>query len=362
MKKLACLASLLVVGLVACSGQAPTVIPSPVIPTLTPHSTLTPISASTPTIWPTSASRCWKKEKECEIAKKLGVKNIDLIFSFSPDMQWAAIDKSRLGSDMLLIAGLRVAKADGTQEWTFDATQFRKALIQCSGQFTTDFWSADSRYVYFSYDPGWCSRNVNFSSGNTPILYRLDVKTGIFLEYLPGAGHSGKTSLPTGGYYTFKFSPDGLYLAYLQTFNSPVVVTVRNLKTESEMVFKLDKKYPEAGCLAWMDDSQHLLFYGATTTSPNHPTSTSLYLVDINQKTIREIYNEQPNVYCAIDDRSWLITPPNPKDFLLVEKMALSYWTGERFYLNPLTKQTLPWPTPASWASSTPRPTGTPLP
>lgn len=217
---------------------------------------------------------------------------------------------------------------------------------------------SDSQYVYFSPDPSYCSHPSNFSAIGTQVLYRLDTKTGEFVEYLPFA----PTSSQRYGLYTFEFSPNGQDLVYFQTMNSSVTIKIRNLASESETSFVLDRNYHEAGCLAWMDDGQHLLFYGATTTRPNKATSTSLYLVDIRQKSILEIYHDQPNVYCAYDEPYWRENLPNSKD-LLVEKMDLSYSkVAERFYLNPLTKETLPWPTPTSWPTSAHQPTHTPSP
>ena len=89
MKKNYSLIFLLILGLVSCSTQQPVQISAT---TGTPITMMNISSTPNPTIIPapTYDSWCWKKEKECEIAKSLGV-NIRNIDSFSPNMQWAAI-------------------------------------------------------------------------------------------------------------------------------------------------------------------------------------------------------------------------------------------------------------------------------
>ena len=188
---------LLVLVFAGCSAQKPAT-----INTITdmPITMPTTISTSNPTIIPTPTYDfwCWKKEKECEIAQNLGV-NIQQIASFSPDMQWAAI----------YFMGMRFVKVDGSKEWEFNATQMREDIGECAYFFEINFWSLDSRYVYFSPDPSYCSRMVNFSDAGTQVLYRLNIETGEFIEYLPFNDNLNSITSRKLDLYTHEKTPDG---------------------------------------------------------------------------------------------------------------------------------------------------------
>lgn len=336
---------LFILGLVSCSTHQPVQI-SAITDTPIAIMTIsnTPSLAITPA--PTYDSWCWKKEKECEIAQRLGV-NIQQIESFSPNMQWAVI----------YLGGMRFVKVDGSKEWEFNSSQMREDIGECGYFLEINFWSLDSRYVYFSPDPSYCSRMFNYSDVGTQVLYRLDVEAGTIEEYLPFVKYRFSSGYERWGLYTFEFSPDGRYLVYFQSYGSPMIINIKNLTTKDEITYELDNKYLEAGCPAWMDDAVHVLFYAATTTHPGDPTLASLFFIDLKEQTIQAIYHDEPNVYCAIGNPYFREENPDATNLIPVRVLDIGYQQLlDQFYLDPLAGQKIPWATITPYPSSTPRP------
>ena len=356
MKKNHYLLFLLICWFVGCSA------PQLTQTNITTNISLMPIISSTPdpTIIPSPTYDywCWEKEKECELAKNLGV-NIQQIDSFSPNMQWAVIYDTKLAKmpPDKDIGGFRFVKVDGSQEWRFNATQMSQDIGECSNIFMTNAWSPDSRYVYFSPNPSYCSRMFNYSDVGTQVLYRLDVRTGAVEEYLPFVKYRFSSGYERWGLYTFEFSPDGHRLIYFQSYGSPMIIKVRDLTTEDEVTYELDSKYLEAGCPAWMDDNSHIVFYAATTTRPYDSTMSSLYIINLGDQTIETVYRDQPNVYCPISNPYYREDNPDATNLIPVMVFDIGYQQGlDQFYLNPITGQKVLWATSTPYPSSTPKP------
>jgi len=346
---------MLILGVIGCSMQKTV----SVTPTIESPTILSPTASRSDIIpTPTYDSWCWKKDKECEIAKSLGV-TIQNIDSFSPDMQWVVIynmkwAKAPPDKD---VGGMKFVKVDGSKEWKFSATQMREDIGECSNIFMTNFWSPDSHYVYFSPNPSYCSRMFNFSDVGTQVLYRLDIEAGTIEEYLPFVRYRFSSGDERWGLYTFEFSPDGHHLIYFQSYGSPMIIKIRDLTTEDEITYELDSKYLEAGCPAWLDDNNHVLFYAATTTRPSDPTLASLYIIDLEEQAIRTIYHDQPNVYCPISSPYFREDNPDATNLIPVRVLDIGYQQVlDQFYLNPLTGQKVLWATPTPYPSYTPRP------
>ncbi len=330
---------LLILGLVSCSTHQPVQI-SAITDTPIAIMTIsnTPNLAITPT--PTYDSWCWKKEKECEIAQKLGV-NIQQIESFSPNMQWAVI----------YLGGMRFVKVDGSKEWEFNSLQMREDIGECGYFLEINFWSLDSRYVYFSPDPSYCSRLRNYSDVGTQVLYRLDVETGEFKEYLPFNKNTNSTTSRKFDLYSLEFSPDGTYLAYLQTLTIPLIVHIRNLETEFETTYTMNMKYPEAGCLAWSAKDHLLFFYVATVTAPEKSLVSSFYKIDVDNHIVKEIVHDKPYLYCI--SRGDIM---NDGDLVFTKMVDTSSGYNENFYFNPYTEEFEIYPTSTPYPSKTSQP------
>jgi hypothetical protein len=312
--------SVIVLGLLGCSTSQ---ITAPTSPTM--HTAVTQIVATIITPTSTPDFNCWKKEKECEIANSLGV-NMEQIDSFSPDMNWAVITSG---------FGLTFVKTDSTKEWKFDSTQMSHDIGDCSLMFMTNFWSLDSHYVYFSPNPSYCSRLVNFSDEGTQVLYRLDVTTGKIIEYLPFVKGQNSIVRRDLDLYTLAFSPDGAYLAYFHTLHIPLIIHIRNLETGTETTYTMNKKYPEAGCLAWAGKKHLLFFYVATNTAPHKDSISSLYKIDIDNKSVKEIIHDQPYLYCLSPGAGW-----NNGDLIFTMETDIKSERGiENLYFNPYTEE-----------------------
>jgi hypothetical protein len=316
--------------------------------------TITQITATAVVPTSTPEFSCWKKDKrECAIAESLGI-DLDSIISFSPDLKWVVIYNIKLatswpGKD---IGGLRFVKTDNSKEWMFDATQMSQDIGECSLIFTANAWSPDSHYIYFSPDPGYCSRMRYVSDYGTQVLYRLDVLTGEFIEYLSFSDGVNSTVGRKLDLYNLAFSPDGIYLAYLKTLNAPMIIHIRNLETEKEIIYKMPAKYPEAGCLVWSSNSHFLFFYAATTTAYEKSTLSSFYKIDMDNHSIKEIIQSQPYLFCISD-----YDPIEKDDFVFVTRADTSYNVSEEYYFNPYTEEFIVQPTPTPYP-----PTPTPWP
>jgi hypothetical protein len=347
------LGGLLIMGLVSCANLYFTI---PSGETKPPVVTQFPTTTSTANPSPTIDGSCWKSEKKCAIANSLGF-HVDAIVSFSPNLQWVAVYNTQRKIAGKFVGGLRFIKADGNSEWIFSSTQLTQDIGECALFWTTDFWSSDSRFVYFSPDPSYCSRPNRHSTYGTQVLYRLDVQTGEFTEVLP----IKFTSFQNLGLYTFEFSSDGKFLAYFQTLDSPVIVKIRDLAMGKELNFPLEDKYHEAGCLVWTTDNQSILFYAAKNTVPGTLITSSLFSIDSKDQVVQVIYSDLPNIYCPLGDD--IYRDQIPKGNYLVPivvigtDIGINYFRGiDWFYLNPYTREKVIWPTSTPVLSQTSSP------
>jgi len=341
-----------ILELVACSISNPSRELS--LPTMVVEPPTTDILVPKATPQPSMNLACWEKEKECAIVKKLGF-HIDAIVSFSPDKQWVVVYRKQESRDGKYVGGLRFIHANGDIEWVFSSDQLEQDIGECALFWMTNFWSLDSRYVYFSPDPSYCSRPRNYSAVGTQVLYRLDIQTGEFTEILPFK----LTSFQLLGLYTLGFSPDGKSLAYFQTLDSPLIIKIRDLSTNKETIFSLNNNYREAGCLVWTADAQHVLFYVAKNTMPGTPITTSLFMIDMKQQTIQPIYSDQPNIYCPSYHVFNREQASKDKDLVPIELIGSDLGTNyfrmiDRFYLNPFTGQRIILPTTEATNTSNP--------
>ena len=253
--------------------------PMPTIRPATPTITLTKPSA-TPTEdhseilqkiqWASDINELW--DSSCSI------------YDLSSDGQWCVND---MGPD------IEVYGRDGVTKHAFE-----KDIRSLCAWFLRVFWSPDGKYLYFA--PGNCSHNKNIDDGIAPALYRLALATGEIVDILPITSNPEPASLAERGFYDFEFSSDGLYLAYLQSYRTPIVVTIKNLASDEDIEFVLDAAYPEAGCISWAPNSHFVAFNAATTTRPGYDATASLYMADVDKAEIHEILRAERFVYCPI--------------------------------------------------------------
>jgi hypothetical protein len=213
--------------LIACTKQA---IKIPAITTLTLPPSHTPSPTSTPLInlsiteYPTATESnidCWKKTR---------------LTSISPDGDWCSIGYYFPESQKVL-----VKKNNGTT-WQIPVEKFiEPEEIGSLGNISPYHWSKDGKFLFFSLYLGWDGGGTQcFNYGNADGLYRFDLESGIVDTIIkPDWGHifafsptdrylatdldgvsiidflSSKTTLLNSTKpQSFRWSPDGRYLAY----------------------------------------------------------------------------------------------------------------------------------------------------
>lgn len=257
----------------------------------------------------------------------------------SPNKQWAVIE----GFDRIVnekhFPAIRILNTDGVREWQFDFSQLSKEIGLCDW-FSLQYWSPDERYLYIA--PDNCSHTTYFDDGIGPALYRVELSTGQLVEILPITGEpSPYAPFSDHDYYSFAFSSDGVYLAYFQPFNDPIAVSVMNLNSGEETVFKTGNEYPEAGCLNWLPNEDQIVFFGATTTLSGKQSRASFFRIDVGENEIQEIVHEQSYLYCYSPDK----TDMQPKENrIVVRRVETSSGLWDYKYLNIFTGEILPVP------------------
>lgn len=154
----------------------------------------------------------------------------------SPNGQWA---EANCGPDSIIII-----RMDETKEWSLSSDSL---IGPYTDHFTgVDHWSKDGAYAYVGVNPHTDGYWEPFHEATD--LFRLNLETGQISEVLKG------------GYYSFTFSPDDSMLAYIETDQSPIILTLRDLQTGAEQTFKFESKYNTGGSYVWSPDSKKLVF------------------------------------------------------------------------------------------------------
>jgi len=254
MRKLGCVIFLLFLGLAACSGQAPAIEPSPMIPMLTPYSTLTPTSTPTfllgrsHTMLATSIAGATQTAQQDDIdcaGHPESRRYVD--DAKSPNGSWRInlCTDPQTGSSYT-----KFIQVSGFTTWevpfyeTFGKTRKSSSNPEGykDGQMVVAHWSSDGRFAYLY--PFVCCMDGPVLFNGVYALYRLDLSTG-----------ESKTIFSSGGH--FKFSPDDKYLAYRTI---PPAVHLLDLASGDDASFSLDKKYATVGFFSWAPDGRKLVF------------------------------------------------------------------------------------------------------
>jgi dipeptidyl aminopeptidase/acylaminoacyl peptidase len=173
----------------------------------------------------------------------------------SPDGGWQADYYAVSGEPAAEL--LKVSRA-GKSKWSvpYDPSQsyWVGGLLQTAG------WDITRSALYITTDP-WA--NANFFSDlfySGVGLYRLDLETGTIQQILP---ERQGVSLAK---YSFSFSPDGAYLAYIRgssktyTDTSELFLTILELDSGQEVDTVLGDEYAEAGDIIWAPDGAKVAF------------------------------------------------------------------------------------------------------
>lgn len=196
-------------------------------------------------------------------------------FEFSPNGQWVAVYCS--------FDTIEIVRADESKTWELSSDTLINPYTE---YFVGIRWSNDGVYAYTSPNPHIDGYWEPFHQGI--VLYRLNLETGQINEVLP----LGKDDWI---FYSFAFSPDDRWLAYIVTDKSPVLMKFRDLHTGAERTFEFDSKYNTGGGFVWSLDNQKLVFSVTQfDTSAYKYIATSLILWDKDTEKLTELIKDYP--------------------------------------------------------------------
>jgi Tol biopolymer transport system component len=149
---------------------------------------------------------------------------------------------------------------DPTKAWPVSYTEVYGIETDrfISGYYVTPrHWSKDGRYLYLSIRPccldGGCSK---YGGGES--LVRLDLTNGrVTFTLHPGGDDRLRL-------YTFSFSDDDRYLAYLRTWLEHPILNIQDLVTGEEVHIPLGEQFDEAGGVVWSPDKSRIVFSART--------------------------------------------------------------------------------------------------
>lgn len=185
-------------------------------------------------------------------------------------------------------------------------------------------WTADDKFLYLVRDSP--ADGVQYPQAFA--LMRLNIETGKVTPVLP----------PTGNYY-FDFSADGTKLLSVDQSITPMVVKVANLITGDEVDIHLDKRFDQAGYLLLSPGGDKLVI-----STIDNEKGISMILADLSSMSQKYLVEDLHHDFFPM---SW------------IDDRTIYGWSYENeltsyFYLDIMTKQANPAPTPTPISTPTP--------
>jgi hypothetical protein len=198
--------------------------------------------------------------------------------NFSPDQKWAT---GFCHGDETRIVGLESEK-----EWSISYPEYYGEKADSGiGVIDPVFWSKDGNYLYFSIVRE-ASGPMYFIDGSA--LIRMDLATGQISEVLKPTYAQFYSK-----YYSFSFSPDGRYLAYIIQPEKPLKVYLSDMETGHYKSFPLKEKYNQAGQIIWSPDQKKIsLGLGIVDYEGNIEDQFSICVIDFENESIRELFED----------------------------------------------------------------------
>lgn len=244
--------------------------PTP-MPTPTPTTTLEPYFA-------TQQALHNKLDKYCERGNSNRI-------ALSPNGQWAGLDCS--------YGSIKIVHMDETKEWELPYESMFGPYSSAALFIETPHWSRDGAYVYVGANPHTDGYWEPFHS--VSVLHRFNLETGQISEILPADKDDNI-------YYSFAFSPDDSMLAYIETDQSPVILTLRDLQTGAEQSYEFDPKYNTGGGFVWCPDSQKLVLSITQFDLNSYEyVATSIVLWDRDKANITMLIKDRQEILMPID-------------------------------------------------------------
>jgi hypothetical protein len=268
-KKISRLSILFLILLSACAVSNPQIAASTIDPISTVISTKMPvgiISDPTPTLslivqTPTTDNT----ERLARLLPDCG--NPEL----SPNHNWAT---GYCNADETWVIGL-----DQQVKWSVSYGEYYgKRFDSGNGVIAPYHWTSDNKYLDLAIQRG-VSGPIFFVDGWG--LIRLNLGNGNLAEILKPIQHH---------YYSFSFSPDGKFLAYVLQPATPLAVNLINLEDKATKIYALKPEYNQAGEMLWSPDMSKIVLGQAIIdeeeTKPNIFSVVLINLADNSRQVV----------------------------------------------------------------------------
>ena len=211
----------------------------------------------------------------------------------SPDGKWVFCDAKSSSSFSTPYA----LSASG-QRWNISFKQFDSA-----GPVYDDnkvlVWTPDDRYVYLLLYGQATSAGRFFYAGSD--IWRLDLSSGAIKDLVPIQGMPFESH-----FYDLSVSPDGKRLAYVDQWQTPLMLTLLDLPAETRTEIKLaDTKvgndHPvSAGELDWTPDGKKLVYKQITDDQPLNQCEYvySILIMDLGSQSTQTVIGDQSIGLC----------------------------------------------------------------
>lgn len=209
-----------------------------------------------PTAIPATAVPSAAQQEQASILPLVAPCNFaDQPIFYSPNKTWVVVtchgEKPEDGTIT------KIARMDGSKSWSLSFNElylkpYRQAdpklgtLLQKA--FIPVRWTKNEDFVYLA---------IRTSDEMTPFrgydgLYRVDLSSGKTRATLKPA------AAPVSISYDFKFSPDGIKLASINSSVKPVSIVITDTGTGDESKITLDARFTRGGGLLWSEDGMKL--------------------------------------------------------------------------------------------------------
>ncbi len=195
----------------------------------------------------------------------------------------------------------QIIKTDLSRTWTIQHNEFDYSIIDRPDAFIAPYrWTADGKYLYFypQYYPGGSGGPESyFLYTLINNLYRINLETGEF-----------KLFLSKDQFGALAFSPNDQFLVYSER-NTPDVIHVKNMGTDSDLQIKLNEDIVAAGAFVWSPNNSQVIFvvgYG----EQRDLSGTAIFVLNPKNMSVRKVLANDIRMFepygCSDDHNVWL--------------------------------------------------------
>ena len=181
-------------------------------------------------------------------------------------------------------------------------------------------WTPDDHYVYVLLHGESVSVGRSFYAGSD--VWRMDLSTGAIQDLLP----TGQNSFESN-FYDLSASPDGKRLAYVNQWQTPLMLDLLDLPGDTENEIKLADTKPgnqnpvTAGELTWTPDGKKLIYKLLTGQALNQCAYTySILIMDLGSRSTQTIIMDQSVALCNGVPEEYHVVQVDDQEIILEHK------------------------------------------